>query len=56
MKLEKRLKSMEKKANRESRREAILRETHEDMRRGKELGEKAERLYDEAMRRRVIPA
>ena len=47
---------MEKVDNRESKRDAILRETHEDMKRGKELGEKAEKLYEEAMRIRTIPA
>jgi hypothetical protein len=38
---------------RKARKAAILTETRADMKLAKELGEKADRLYDEAMRRRI---
>jgi hypothetical protein len=42
---------------RKARRDALLASTRADMKRAKALGEKADRIYDEAMRRRVpIPA
>jgi hypothetical protein len=42
---------------RRARREAILAETRADMERAKAIGDKADRIYDAAMRRRVpIPA
>lgn len=42
---------------RKARREAILAETRADMQRARAIGERADRLYDEAMRRRFpIPA
>lgn len=42
---------------RRARRKALLDETRADMERAKALGEKADRTYEEAMRRRIpIPA
>jgi hypothetical protein len=39
---------------RKAKREAILAETRADMERAKAIGEKADRIYDVAMRRRVL--
>ncbi|VVB63554.1 Uncharacterised protein [uncultured archaeon] len=42
---------------RRARREAILAETRADVERARKIGEKADRIYDQAMRRRIpIPA
>ncbi len=40
---------------RKARREAILAETREDMKRAKALGNKADYIYNEILRRRNIP-
>lgn len=48
------MKSKVTEEQRKARREAILAETCADMKRAKAIGQKAERLYDEAMRHRYI--